>query len=358
MKKMASKLEYLKRYMSKEDLGEEKVKKKKHKKRRDPGGFRIIDRDFKTSFDINEKENKSGDAEATGNTREEDDRFALIEEMPQVAGVIDHRPAEMTGKWKSVQEQTHEPSFETNKSSQMPKSRRRHDSSSEGDNSPPRKSRIRHNSSPDISPPRARKRHDSSEDDISPPRSNKRHDSSSDSNGSSKAQKSKFGDNRQENDSDNSPPRRSKPRAEADRTRKNNSDSDNSPPRQRNRDTRNSEQNSDSDNSPPRRGHTKQKSDSDNSPPRVKDKSSLMKKTLDGKKAGLQNAKALRSEMDNIRNEERKRMEGLSAEVSGKGAKTKVRGKLKEKEEEEQRRKAEAAISEQTQEQYARWGKG
>ena len=35
---MASKLEYLKRYMSKDDLGEEKVKKKKHKKRRDPGG--------------------------------------------------------------------------------------------------------------------------------------------------------------------------------------------------------------------------------------------------------------------------------------------------------------------------------
>ena len=256
----------------------------------------------------------------------------------------------MTGKWKSLVQDQYNTSqltqrgnahHESSDSDQAgvsyhtqsePKSRVRHDSLSDDEcrtDSIRRKRKSNPGDLPGDDPhPRRRTRHDSSTSEETPAKGHGR-----------------------KTDSDISPRMDSKRNAKT-------YDSDNSPPRQRTRDTRNSEQNSDSDNSPPRKGHTNQKSDSDNSPPRVKEKSSLMKKTLDGKKAGLQNAKALRSEMDNIRNEERKRMEGLSAEVSGKGAKTKVRGKLKEKEEEEQRRKAEAAISEQTQEQYARWGKG
>merc|ERR1719394_1599039 len=65
--------------------------------------------------------------------------------------------------------------------------------------------------------------------------------------------------------------------------------------------------------------------DSDASPPR-------MKKTLDGKKAGLQNAKDLKDELAELKKRERKAMERLSDEQSGRNAKTMVRGRLAEAE--------------------------
>ena len=43
-----------------------------------------------------------------------------------------------------------------------------------------------------------------------------------------------------------------------------------------------------------------------------------MKKTLDGKKAGLQNARDLKEELKMIKDKERKKMEALPDEVSGK----------------------------------------
>ena len=88
-------------------------------------------------------------------------------------------------------------------------------------------------------------------------------------------------------------------------------DSDNSPPRRIHK-----TQQSDSDNSPPRDRHNRKQSDSDNSPNRVKTNSSLAKKTLDGKKAGLQNASSLKSEMDVLRGEEKRRLNALSSEIS------------------------------------------
>ena len=48
----------------------------------------------------------------------------------------------------------------------------------------------------------------------------------------------------------------------------------------------------------------------------------------------------------------------LSADVSGRGAETKVRGRLKEKEREEQRKKEANEITEQVKEKYSRWSKG
>merc|ERR1711915_647984 len=122
-----------------------------------------------------------------------------------------------------------------------------------------------------------------------------------------------------------SPPRRGKDDSDASPPRKIKSepDSDASPPRKRPKDD-------DSDMSPPRRGD-----DSDASPQR-------MKKTLDGKKAGLQNAKDLKDELAELRKREKKALDGLSDEASGRNAKTRVRGRLAEKqarEEEEKKRK-------------------
>lgn len=49
----------------------------------------------------------------------------------------------------------------------------------------------------------------------------------------------------------------------------------------------------------------------------------------------------------------------MSAEVSGKGAKTKVRGRLKDKEEEERIKKERAELVRKDMEaRYARWNKG
>jgi len=203
-----------------------------------------------------------------------------------------------------------------------PPSRRRHDSDGE---SPPR--RRRHDSDGD-SPPR--RRHDS---DNSPPR--RRHDSDA-----SPPRR------RQESDSDASPPRR-KSRINHDsdvsppRKRTKQSDSDISPPRATKKD-------SDSDISPPRKGRN---SDSDISPPR-------MKKTLDGKKAGLQNARDLKDELLMIRRKEQKMMAGLSDEVSGRKAETKVRGRLAEAEAKKAEEKARKEVPEEVKKKFETWNKG
>ena len=92
-------------------------------------------------------------------------------------------------------------------------------------------------------------------------------------------------------------------------------DSDNSPPR------KSIKQEVDSDISPPRQ-QIKQEVDSDNSPPRIKREIDIKqepdmsppraKKTLDGKKAGLQDAKSLRSEMDDLKKREKDRFGKVS----------------------------------------------
>ena len=93
---------------------------------------------------------------------------------------------------------------------------------------------------------------------------------------------------RENSDSDFSPPRRIKQEP----------DSDASPPRNRIK--------NDSDCSPPRI-RIKNEPDSDESPPRKNQKT-----TLDGKKAGLQDAKSLKDEMNIIKQKEKKMFEKVS----------------------------------------------
>ena len=347
-----SKEDYLKRYLSVGNDDSDKTKKKKKKKNKDKAlvkslpNVRIIDNDV--AFPEAEE-----DAPITVNSDAED-----IEELPVIASVQDDRDLdiqvkeefEKSGKWKTfkgdniarknlinevikleqsdiksepVDEDEYPSEFlypkekkkikrekldkEIKQEQDSPRRRRCHDS----DDSPPRL--RRHDS--DDSPPR-RTRHDS---DASPPR------------------------RRQDSDSDASPPRQRKsPGASPpSRSGQTEADSDASPPRKRARDG------DDSDVSPPR----KNISDSDESPPR-------MKKTLDGKKAGLQNARDLKEELLELKKREKKMMEGLSDELSGRNAKTKVRGRLAEaeaKKEEERKRKE---VPEAVKQKYEVWNRG
>ena len=346
-----SKEEYLKRYLSgaaDNDTGDKAKKKKKKKKDKAKAlpNVRIIDNDV----DFPDAEDEP--TIAINSDGEEGD----LEELPVIASVQDDRDIEIqvkeefekSGKWKTFHgdniarknlinevikiEQSEikpEPLDEDDYSSEFlypkkkkkikkekpdreiklekdsPPRRRRHDS----DGSPPR--RRRHDS--DASPPR--RRHDS---DASPPR--RRHDSDA-----SPPRR------RNDSDSDASPPRRNIKQEE---------DSDVSPPRKKARDD-------DSDMSPPRKGG----SDSDASPPR-------MKKTLDGKKAGLQNARDLKDELAALKRREKKMMETLTDEQSGRNAKTIVRGRLAEMEakKEEERKKKE--VPEEVKQKYEVWNRG
>eukprot|EP00088_Acartia_fossae_P000110 TRINITY_DN10031_c0_g1_i3.p1 TRINITY_DN10031_c0_g1~~TRINITY_DN10031_c0_g1_i3.p1 ORF type:complete len:399 (-),score=99.74 TRINITY_DN10031_c0_g1_i3:165-1361(-) len=234
-----------------------------------------------------------------------------------------------------------------------PPARRRHDS----DDSPPRR---RHDS--DNSPPR--RRHDS---DNSPPR--RRHDSDN-----SPPRRRHDSDNsppRRRHDSDNSPPRR-RHDSDASPPRRNHqpkSDSDASPPRKRAKNGANS----DSDASPPRRRANAAASDSDASPPRKRAnsdsdqspprnnseaKSGKMSKTLDGKRAGLQNAGDLKAELEQIRAMERKKFDKMDTDVSGRYAETKVRGRLAEAEAKAKADKEKKEVPEEIKQKFQTWNRG
>ena len=83
-----------------------------------------------------------------------------------------------------------------------------------------------------------------------------------------------------------------------------------------------------------------------------------MSRTLDGKKAGLQDAKSLTDELKNLRKREDKMFSTLSSEISGRGARTKVRGRLLEAEERKREKERNNEITEEVKDKYAKWNKG
>ncbi|GBM63133.1 BUD13 [Araneus ventricosus] len=344
-----SKTEYLKRYLE----GKKKKKPKKTSSNPLVPKIKILDE----NIDI--KAMKFGEEEI-----EEE------EEAPVVAEVIDERPEEVKikevyepSKWKRLDSSANEygesHAGDNKHTSSESKNHRRHDSDS--DYSPPRKSqnqssRMRHDSGSDISPPRKsskvskgrKERHDS-DSDHSPPRRN-----------ASASQ----GKRRHDSDSDISPPRRSQNNEEhkykrtketmSDKHKKRDSDSDLSPERVR---------------SLQRNIKQEKHSDSDLSPPRERDSSRSDKgarsrptETLSGLKAGLQNAATLRKETQDLREREKKQINQLDEELSGRNAETIVRdrksgrkrdfdGEYLEKLEKEKKQA-------ELQQKYAQWGKG
>ncbi|EDV34041.1 uncharacterized protein Dana_GF20705 [Drosophila ananassae] len=234
---------------------------------------------------------------------------------------------------------------------QSPPRRRRNDS----DQSPPRKRRepspVRRRRDSDQSPPRKRR-----DDDLSPPRRKSPPRRQDDDQSPPR---------RRRKDSDQSPPRRQSPV----RRRR---DSDQSPPRRRRSSSGERKPRRDQS-SPPRnrfKKETKRKSRwakespkrSLSPPPTHKPKSS---KTLDGKKAGLQDAQSLKKESDERRRQEHDLFEKMSSEVSGRDAEVQMRSTGRkgrrardaaDEDPAEQRRKEEH--EKKKKELYDRWGKG
>jgi len=367
MASAVSKEEYLKRYLTgtQDDPGK---KKKKKKKQRDGDikpaivvpRMRIVDTDVDVPSALAEAPTvyTVGDGEET----------ADIEELPVVAAVEDNRDLQTrvdeefkkSGKWRTFTgediarknlineviklEQSNlkdEPMDEEEMSEFLKSQKKKRKVKVEVKEEPVSPLRGNRDSSEE-SAPRTRRRHDSDSDE-SPPR--RRHDSD----GSSSPEP------RRRHDSDASPPRKRK-----------DSDSDASPPRKRVKDEpdsdasppRRARRGSDSDLSPARRGGNGG-SDSDLSPPRVGEGMGKgVKKTLDGKKAGLQNARDLKEELRMIKAKERKKMEALPDEVSGKNAETKIRGRLAEKEAKLKAEKEKKEVPEEIKEKFQTWNRG
>ncbi|XP_045533686.1 BUD13 homolog [Pieris brassicae] len=144
--------------------------------------------------------------------------------------------------------------------------------------------------------------------------------------------------NNESDDSDLSPPRK-------EQRQKEHSDSDLSPPRK-------NKKNNDFDISPPRRDKRK---DYQNSPPPSNKK---MAKTLEGKMAGLQDAKQLRQENESFRQRENEAYSKLTDDVSGRNAKAVSRKSKRENSEERQKQKEKAERQKELDEKYKKWSRG
>uniref|UniRef100_A0A2M4AN86 BUD13 homolog n=1 Tax=Anopheles triannulatus TaxID=58253 RepID=A0A2M4AN86_9DIPT len=248
------------------------------------------------------------------------------------------------------------------------------------DESPPRRGRDSHRDKPERrDPDQSTQRHDSDE---SPPR--KRRSEKSSTNHRHERDR-----DRKRQDSDGSPPRRGRNDSSNGARRKDRqptleppvrikqepqSDSDLSPPRA-------SVRRRDSDESPPRRGTTRRRSKSpavrkphvpvvvkeertSRSPSNHRSSSpvagpSRMTKTLDGKRAGLQKANAVREENERFRQREKEMFDKMSSDVTGRFAETVVRGKTRQNIEKELREEFEKRKHEEKKKEiYTRWGKG
>ncbi|KAL1518858.1 hypothetical protein AB1Y20_003135 [Prymnesium parvum] len=252
---MASKAEYLKKYLTAPtttaDYGKEhKKKKKRHKTEHRPQGIRIIDDDVDFS-----------QIHAPGH----DVHSESEDEAPQVEGA----PVEVLSVMPTSRVPLHTMGGQRNASPPRRGSstKGRHDS--DDDASPPRRgssTKRRHDSDDDASPPRrgssTKRRHDS-DDDASPPRrgssTKRRHDSDDDASPPRRGSSTK---RRHDSDDDASPPRRG-----SSSKRRHDSD-DASPPR---RGSSSKRRHDSDDASPPRRGSSSKRrhdSDDDASPPR------------------------------------------------------------------------------------------
>ncbi|EYC39288.1 hypothetical protein Y032_0664g1314 [Ancylostoma ceylanicum] len=333
-----SKAEYLQRYLSTGKEVEKKAKKKKkNKEKAHATGLRIVEDDaflaVSAKFkDVDSDEEREDIAIISSISKQVEEKareapkfrssFKPLDEATEdikptvsTASTAKHGDTESNGPARPL-EKRRSPDEEYASSSRV---RRRHDSDSDSDQSPPRKgtsqperSRKRHDS--DQSPVRrrhdsdqspVRKRHDSSE---SPPRrrentQRRRHDSDSDN--SSPRGKDHRSRHRKDSDSDQSPPRKhektrnqasikvevdsdqSPPRKDRSRRRKD-SDSDQSPPRKRERSGKETaiKVEVDSDQSPPRKERARRRNDSsdDQSLPRKHHRSSTYTSTYTSRK--------------------------------------------------------------------------
>lgn len=359
--------EYLKKYLS-DGRSDHKRKKKRDYSDSSSSRVKIID----DNIDVSRR-------------RAYDDDYDLIltgEDAPQIVGIVDDRPAELktiedfrsSGKWKTMASDGGGRQRDDNKYKdsyrQNTKYDQRRSKTPDRDYSPKRRtysnegSRSRQRSFEDSSPPR--KKAYSSRDQRNPPASEGRDLSPV---------------RRRISDDDLSPVRKS--------VTKKREDEDLSPIRKKP-----TKAGSNDDLSPVRKGATRRKSDDDLSPPRndkyhdkrhrpsdkesrkdrrevhskrkyndsSDDDSKKMKRTLDGKRAGLQDAKHLKAETEEFRRRENEMFDKMSAEASGRYADVVVRdkktGRIKDLEKESAKEKEKQELEKKKKEVYTRWGKG
>ncbi|XP_059620074.1 BUD13 homolog [Phlebotomus argentipes] len=221
---------------------------------------------------------------------------------------------------------------------------------------------VRRKRSPDLSPARRRKKHGR---DLSPAR-RRSPDLSPKRRGSPDLSPVRKRSDRRD---DLSPPRRSRQESDYKRSRESSSkrrkDSSKSPERRRKRRTpdlslprkRHSPEPSSSRKKSPDLSPKRRKSDRDPSPDGGK-----MKKTLEGKTAGLQDAKSLRIESDKIRKRDAEAFSKMSDEMSGRNATMVLRdkrtGRIRDLEKEAEKERAKERKEQEKKAVYDRWGKG
>ncbi|XP_063695858.1 BUD13 homolog [Culicoides brevitarsis] len=403
--------EYLKKYLS-GDVGDDKKKKKKKKVKEIKGKtVTVVDDDW----DFSKIKNMDDNAEIEAS-------LLMNEDAPQIVGVIDERPPELKALdyknklWKGLNEvdETSRDSDgskrrqERKRSEDLSPRRSRRDKSEDLSPQRPRKNkydddlspkRSRRDKSEDFSPPRHRKRRESDDDlspkrsrkrneDLSPPRNRKNRHSDEDLSPKRASRRNRSPDNsppRRKNERDLSPKRRkpsrftdasptrqslspNKVRKDLDLSpiRKNHRSADERRERKRSSDLsprRNRRQSPSSsrarDFSPERRYQKPSKRQVSDSPPPTHGK---MKRTMDGKVAGLQDAANLKVENAKHSKRESEMYENMTDEMSGRNAEARVRatGAV-------DRRKLEANLAKEREKEekyaerkqvYDKWGKG
>ncbi|XP_022193530.2 BUD13 homolog [Nilaparvata lugens] len=393
--KVMSQKEYLKKYLS-----NEKDKKKKKKVKLSSSSVlkrsQIIDDDvdLKTMRVLND---------------DEIDLYQLDEDAPQIAGIIDERPTEMQAmeyyndkkRWKVfgdadgdgdllVKDKYQRISNADSSDSRNQKSQKL---SNQGENddsdlSPPRDSKTGQKFSRDVYKTSGDKPNKSTFDtDLSPERRPKESKSllhkksrrkSSDSDQSPPRRKSRFEPTSSKkcsdkSDSDLSPPRHSQ---KSSNTRKRDSDSDFSPPRlskserdtdktkKGGRDGRDSRfsQGSDVNDKKHKSKHGSNSERENVGSPNSKKSDRRMEKTLDGKRAGLQNASQLRKELTDFKTKEDTAFSKLASDMSGVNAAPVIRdrktGMIRDLQQEQRVAEEKAAKAAVQTEKYSRWGRG
>lgn len=274
------------------------------------------------------------------------DNFNLGEDLPQIVGIIDDRPPDLIAiedykasqKWKMIgNNETKETYSGKDRLTETYRSLKRHinelspkRSNKTPDATPPRRSKQ----SPDASPPRRMNRnHDSS-----PPRRSKK---SPDASPPRRINRNKdvTPPRRSKQSQDASPPRRMirnkdvSPKKYANRSsdasppRRSNKNHDSSPFRHSKRQSRSPHRSRDHRESSykPSIEHSKKNNVNDSPPPTHK----KMSKTLEGKIAGLQDAKALREENELFRKRENQMFKKMLEGQKHEGMNTKLQYKYK-----------------------------
>uniref|UniRef100_A0A914BWK9 BUD13 homolog n=1 Tax=Acrobeloides nanus TaxID=290746 RepID=A0A914BWK9_9BILA len=386
-----SKNDYLKKYLS-NDKPKKKTKTKPLAK-----GMKVVEDDAFISVSskaVRDSEDESSDdnikkelkakLKIASAAKFRDDTFEVVEEIIRNPG-----NQASSSKWKEIKQEVmekdespprrHRRRHDSNSSDQSPVRNKRSPSRSISPTSHKKKARspIHHRGqkermkmNEDESPPRRRRRHDSESSDQSPVRRKEELPQRRRSRSPARRDASPYRRRRRYDSgaSDQSPVRKDKSKRVSRSPVRNIKKEVKSPSREK-------------DESPVRRRRKRSSGSSDQSPVRKRARSpssnkikqevrssspeqksiASRAKTLDGKRAGLVSANEMREETKWLKEKERRIMDDLDEDLTGRGAETKVRSsayKKKSSKEDLEKKAREAKKNEELKEKYETWNKG